>query len=169
MLGRMASSVVGKPLAMLSSDDVNPLSGNIENFSGDRRAETLIGVLSLGVGGPSRIEASLAKEGIPITAKGLALVEENLSTFMQFEENGAMLARLRGFFERGETATGPDANFYLHEIAEGTMRARGMTYESAHSAALGKYGVTEYDLYHPDVVDALPGSFNNSWRTYWGL
>lgn len=43
--------------------------------------------------------------------------------------------------------TGAEANFYLHEIAEGTLRARGMAYDAAHAAALEKYGVSNFSLY----------------------
>ena len=58
--------------------------------------------------------------------------------------------------------TGADANFYLHEAAEATMMGRGLGYDAAHAAALNKYGVSPFSLYHPDVIQANPGLFNST-------
>jgi len=44
-----------------------------------------------------------------------------------------------------------------------------MFYETAHAAALGKYGVSPFSLYHPEVIQQFPAAFNNAWRAYWGL
>lgn len=49
------------------------------------------------------------------------------------------------------------------------MMARGMTYDEAHAAALEKYGVSPFSVYHPDVVQANPGWLNQNWRNFWGL
>jgi hypothetical protein len=57
----------------------------------------------------------------------------------------------------------------MHELSEATMMRRGMPYNAAHEAALGKYGVSPYSVYHPDVISALPEFFNPSWFDFWGL
>lgn len=123
-----------------------------------------ITVLTLPIGG----EGALLR-GIPITARGLALVETNLARFERWGPNQAMVARLREAMRNGQRVSGADANFYIHEIAEGTYRARGLGYEAAHGAALGRYRMSPYSLYHPDVIAQFPGEFNAAWRAYWGL
>lgn len=55
------------------------------------------------------------------------------------------------------------------KISESTMMGRGMSYESAHAAAIEKYGVSPFSLYHPEVIQQFPGEFNNAWRAYWGI
>jgi hypothetical protein len=40
---------------------------------------------------------------------------------------------------------------------------------AAHQQALDALGHVEVDLYHPDVILALPSSFSDAWRRYWGL
>jgi hypothetical protein len=57
----------------------------------------------------------------------------------------------------------------MHEAAEATLMARGLAYETAHAMAIQKYGVSQYSVYHPSVVAALPQWFNNNWRTFWGI
>ncbi len=42
-------------------------------------------------------------------------------------------------------------------------------YNAAHAAALQKYGVSPFSLYHADVIQANPGAFNDAFRRYWGL
>ena len=69
----------------------------------------------------------------------------------------------------GQRVSGADANYYIHEIAEGTSRARGLGYDPAHAAALGKYRMSPYSLYHPDVIAKFPDEFNDAFRAYWGL
>lgn len=60
------------------------LSGNIENFSGDKKAVAVIGILSLGLGGEARAEASMAKE----VARGFKTV----GRWMSKEEHELMLS-----------------------------------------------------------------------------
>ncbi len=119
-----------------------------------------------GVGPAAKTEA---KAGITITARGLAIVEKHLALFGDDAANAAMVARLRSALDTGRRVTSADANFYLHELAEATMMRNGMSYETAHAAALGKYGVSNYALYHPEVIGSNPGLFNNAWRAFWGL
>lgn len=46
---------------------------------------------------------------------------------------------------------------------------RGLSYEAAHAGALGKYGISPFSVYHPDVIMANPGAFNSNWLSFWGL
>jgi hypothetical protein len=45
----------------------------------------------------------------------------------------------------------------------------GIMPSAAHQQALDALGHVEVDLYHPDVILALPSSFSDAWRRYWGL
>ncbi len=107
--------------------------------------------------------------GIRLSQKGLDLVGNHLSQFEEFGGNSGMMQRLQDAFAAGQKVTGADANFYLHEASEATMMGRGLGYDAAHSAALGKYGVTEFNLYHPEVIQANSTLFNNAWRAAAGL
>jgi hypothetical protein len=80
-----------------------------------------------------------------------------------------MLQRLRSAMEAGRTVTGADAVFYTHEAAEATMMGRGMAYDVAHAAALSKYQVSPFSVYHPEVIQTLPEQFNPNWRAFWRL
>jgi RHS repeat-associated protein len=57
ILGNMAA-----PFALFTENNVNPLTGYIENFNGDKKAEAAIGILTLGIGSGARGEAALVKE-----------------------------------------------------------------------------------------------------------
>jgi RHS repeat-associated protein len=74
IIGRIVSETVGTPIALFNKNDVNPLSGNIENFAGDKKAEAVIGILSLGIGG-SRAEGAVLKEVKVFSKEKQALVE----------------------------------------------------------------------------------------------
>ncbi|NJK91117.1 MAG: hypothetical protein HC904_04355 [Blastochloris sp.] len=80
-----------------------------------------------------------------------------------------MMQRLRTAQANGQKVTGADANFYLHEASEATMMGRGMSYDAAHAAALQKYNVSPFSLYHPEVIQANPGIFGTGFKNYWGL
>lgn len=80
-----------------------------------------------------------------------------------------MLQRLEKALANGDKLTGADASFYLHGVAESTMMAAGMDYKAAHEAAFAKYNVSEFTVYHPEVVEALSQWFNSSWKEFWGL
>jgi filamentous hemagglutinin len=96
-------------------------------------------------------------------------VGNHLAQFGDDAANAGMMQRLQDAFAAGQRATGADANFYLHEASEATMMGRGLSYDAAHAAALEKYGVSNFSLYHPEVIQANPGLFNNAWRAFWGL
>lgn len=78
-----------------------------------------------------------------------------------------MIQRLRNALARGERIRGADASFYMHEIYESTLMNRGMLYDWAHHAALERYGVSAYSVYHPDVIRMHPESFNSNWVDFW--
>jgi hypothetical protein len=48
--GSLVSEVVGKPIAVFREDNVNPFSGHMENFNGDKTAEVFINTVTLGLG-----------------------------------------------------------------------------------------------------------------------
>jgi hypothetical protein len=48
------------------------------------------------------------------------------------------------------------------------MMARGMSYDAAHAAALEKYGVSPFSLYHPEVIQANPEILGSGFKNYWG-
>jgi hypothetical protein len=128
-------------------------------------AETTGGVL---IGAGTAAAASRAVPGgIRITEEGLDIATRHLAQFGEHAPNQAMLDRLGSAV--GSRVTGADANFYLHEISEATMMGRGMSYEAAHAAAIEKYGVSPFSLYHPEVIQRFPAEFNNAWRAFWGI
>jgi hypothetical protein len=116
----------------------------------------------------------LAGRQVSVSSKGLERVETHLSHFDVVPENRLMLDRLRSALAEGRPIEGADASFYIHELSESAkMRPlvnQGMrfqdAYEIAHPAALGKYQVSPYSVYHPDVIRAVnlaePGSFNQN-------
>ncbi|MDB6022756.1 MAG: hypothetical protein JWQ04_2613 [Pedosphaera sp.] len=62
-----------------------------------------------------------------------------------------MMQNLQDAFSAGQKVTGANANFYLHEASEATFMGNGLSYDAAHAAALGKYGVSPFSLYTPEV------------------
>jgi hypothetical protein len=44
-----------------------------------------------------------------------------------------------------------------------------MAYEAEHAQALAKYGVSDFSVYHPDVIRAMPNVFHSNWRGFWGI
>jgi hypothetical protein len=42
----------------------------------------------------------------------------------------------------------------------------GMSYEDVHQAALEKYGVSPFSVYHPDVIRDYPEYFNQFWLNF---
>jgi hypothetical protein len=105
-------------------------------------------------------------KSIIVSQKGLNIVKTHLAKFEDFDGNKMMFERLEKALANGEKLTGADASFYLHEVAESTMMAAGMEYKAAHEAAFAKYEVSEFSVYHPEVVQALSQWFNNSWKDF---
>jgi filamentous hemagglutinin len=88
----------------------------------------------------------------------------------------------------GTSVSGADAVFYTHELTEATQMQRTLTglgleynsenvianYYDIHSAALTKYGVSPWSVYHPDAIataDALAGTrtMNPKYYEFWGV
>ena len=103
------------------------------------------------------------------TQEGLDTIKKHLSGDMQADFNDAMIARIEKTFKEGGKLEGPDAEFYRHELEEFRLMKQGLDYGTAHTAALDKYGVTEFDLYHPDVIKEMPKLFSPAWFEYWGI
>lgn len=133
-----------------------------------RAVEGATGAFSPGanIGGDLGI---FAERELTVTPKGLDLVRGHLAQFGDVPANTAMLERLEGAMASGQRVTGADGIFYTHEAAEATMMGRGLSYDVAHAAALEKYGVSPYSVYHPDVIKALPDHFNSNWSKFWGI
>lgn len=112
---------------------------------------------------------NLAGREVRLSQRGVDLVENHLSQFGRHEQNVQMVARLRGALQNGQRVSGADASFYLHEAAEATMMRRGVLYDAAHDAALRKYDVSPFSVYHPEVIQSNPGLFNPNWRAFWGI
>ena len=106
---------------------------------------------------------------VRVSQKGLDLVDSHLAQFGYIEQNAMMMDRLRSAANSGAKVNGADASFYMHEAAEATKMAKGLGYDAAHAAALNKYGVSKFSVYHPSVIKALPQWFNNNWRSFWGI
>ena len=120
--------------------------------------------------GEALVEKLAAEKGaVRISQKGLDLIVDHLAQFEDYAPNAGMIQRLQDAFAAGQKVTGADANFYLHEASEATMMARGLIYDVAHAAALEKFGVSNFSLYHPKIIQAFPALFNNAWRAFWGL
>jgi RHS repeat-associated protein len=163
--GFVAGASVGAPIAgALESRAV----GTTTAVVGKNLASRGTGAFIEGVGGGEGL-GKLADKAIQVSEKGLAIVEEHLAQFGPVPENTAMIGRLRSALSAGERISGADASFYMHEVSEATMMGRGMSYEAAHATALAKYGVSPYSVYHPEVIQSLPSSFNANWLKFWGL
>jgi RHS repeat-associated protein len=118
--------------------------------------------------------------GVVVTAAGVKRIAEHLSRFA--DEHGGpfgapyneeMLHRLEGI--AGKLVTGcqispEDANFYEHELYEAQLMDQGYSYDEAHSLALKRYGVTEYDLYAREVYEKYRSWMGTpEWDEYWGI
>jgi hypothetical protein len=116
--------------------------------------------------------AGLNQQGVDTIGQHLRrpIFNNEYGTGMDYPPNKAMVDRLQSAVSQGcGCIDGPDANFYLHETYENALMNQGWGYDDAHQRALSNYGVTEYDLYHPDVIQAYPEHFNDSWFDYYGI
>ncbi len=113
---------------------------------------------------------------INVTQKGLDLIQKHLSRpelddALSDPANQAMIGRLKSALGSSSSCkiSGADANFYLHEISEYTLMNEGLSYPVAHQAALDKYAVSTFSLFHPDVIQELSVWFNEKYFHFWGL
>lgn len=122
----------------------------------------------------------LENKSIRVTPAGITIIENHLTNvFFQDEsgniypQNRAMIDRLKQAMKAGRRVKGADASFYMHEISEATKMRRKPyieeVYIRAHQSALGKYQVSPFSLYHPDVIAAYPQYFNRNWRRFWEM
>lgn len=108
--------------------------------------------------------------GVKPTQKGVDNVKDHISSNnFDSPENSAMIERLQNAVNKGQKIYGADKNFYMHELKEMTLMRGGMGYDAAHKAALAYYNVSNYALYHPSVIAALPEYFSTGFFNYWGI
>jgi RHS repeat-associated protein len=118
---------------------------------------------------------SLSGRQFRVSARDLALIEQHLSRHdlddaLAVPENIAMMQRLRAAAASGRNITGADASFYFHELTEARLMNQGMSYNDAHQLALDEFGVSNFSVYHPDVINELGTEyFNKNWFRFWGI
>jgi RHS repeat-associated protein len=167
VLGSGVAWIMTQPGLILAGYDVALGEGGIVLTGGGLAIQGTGAFLDGAAGGAGF--GKLAGKLIQVSEKGISLIEEHLAQFGVVKANTAMIGRLRAALSAGETIGGADASFYMHEVSEATMMGRGIPYEAAHAGALGKYGVSPYSVYHPEVIQSNAGSFNSGWRAFWGL
>lgn len=104
-----------------------------------------------------------------VTEKGLNIVKSHLAQFGDDAGNAGMIQRLENSIANGRRVTGPDRNFYMHELKEATLMRRGMPYNSAHPEAIRWDRVSPFELYHPEVIKANPTIFNPNFLEFWRI
>jgi hypothetical protein len=109
----------------------------------------------------------LSNAKIFVSEKGLARVEQHLAEFGYWEINEVMLTRIRNALATGTPLTEADAVFYTHELAESQYMSSGMTYEDAHLAAFGKYDVSPFSVYPPEVVEQFKTELSPGYTNFW--
>lgn len=97
----------------------------------------------------------LSGKSINVTEKGLNIVKSHIATFDEYGPNNAMINRLQNSLIKGKQVTGADASFYMHEFSESNLMSKGFGYDQAHAAALSKYGVSPFSVYHPEVLNMV--------------
>ena len=129
---------------------------------------------------PDSIPGGLVREGLGeisgnqyhITQQHIDIVEHHLFHSGRFEpdpSNAAMIGRLQNALNRGETITGADASFLLHELNESMLMRRGLDYNRAHREAIALYRINDFSVYHPDVIRQFAESFGSSWFRFWDI
>jgi hypothetical protein len=117
----------------------------------------------------------IGRRTIRVTEKGLNIVYQHLAKFDEFAPNLKMIERLKQAVLFGEKISGADANFYLHEIAEATKmkslsgQVFSDAYTVAHKYAIEKYGVSEFGLYHYDVIENFKEMFSRGYFNFWEI
>jgi RHS repeat-associated protein len=144
--------------ALMGFGAASEFAGNEEWF-GARGAASGRDFDPASAGGPIR---ALSTEGVKVTPRGIAAVEQHLARFGADEANEAMVARLRGIAAGDLEPTASDLNFYTHELRE-SVRYRRLgfptgnpgheVWNNAHTATLEDYGLTPGPgvLYHPSI------------------
>jgi RHS repeat-associated protein len=115
-----------------------------------------------------------------VSEKGIRTIESHLSrpdfidsftgnTALEEPENATMLARLWSALEEGRPISGSDASFYFHELYENTLMEDGIIGTEAHQAAINRYGVSPFSIYHPDAIMANPAAFGPPYFEFWRI
>ncbi len=148
--GRIAGNMAA-PLALFTANNVNPLTGNIENLNGDKRAEAAIGILTLGMGSGARGEAAVAKELKPFAlglGEGLAKFAKGLGATTYKELADPVN------WKSGVLAALADAKRIVHFNLDGVDIWKGV-----QRAASGRGGATDWELLqikqNPQFWDSL--------------
>jgi hypothetical protein len=108
-------------------------------------------------------EFFIEKEKLEIIKKHL---DEN---FGYYEFNKMMIDRLQQALDNNQKINRAEACFYFHELKEAELMERGYSYQEAHNESLQYYNVSNYSLYHPDVILACSEWFNSNYRKFWGI
>lgn len=119
----------------------------------------------------------LVKEGLgkisgntyQVTQENINAINDHLSKMDPSYANTEMINRLKAALMNDSSISGADASFYLHEQKEAQLMQSGMGYNQAHQAALDFYEVSNFSVYHPDVIKMQPGYWNNGWFNFWGI
>lgn len=45
----------------------------------------------------------------------------------------------------------------------------GMSCDEVHRAALDFFEVSDFSVYHPDVIQMRPMEWNRLWKQFWGI
>jgi len=106
-----------------------------------------IGAYNAGASGTGVGLGRLADRSIDVSERGLNLVKGHLARFAELYDsipyNDAMIGRLQN--------------------------ALDAAYDVAHSAALAKYDVSPFSVYHPDIIQAFRADFSPAFRRFWGI
>jgi RHS repeat-associated protein len=169
---------LGKNLAIeiLSAGIGKALEVGLSYLRGATSTGRATGAFASGASGGSGL-GIFSERQIRVSQKGLQLVERHLARFGHWPENEAMLGRLRAALAGGRSISGADAIFYTHEASEATKMAKLIqqgasadeAYEIAHEAALQKYDVSKFSVYHADVIHDLAERFNSNWKAFWKI
>jgi hypothetical protein len=123
-------------------------------------------------GNPGWGLGKLEGKEFPVTEENVSKIEQHLSKDMFTvdgeiaPENAKMIERLRTALAEGKPISGADASFYFHELTEANlMDNEGLDYDVAHRMALDYYHVSDFSVYHPDVIREF--GFNKNWLKFW--
>ncbi|MGH7192445.1 MAG: hypothetical protein ACREJM_02805, partial [Candidatus Saccharimonadales bacterium] len=137
------------------------------------------GAFMEGAAGGEGLGVFAAGRQLTVTEQGLAMLERHLANpfFDQVPYNAAMIARLRNALAAGQRISGADGIFYTHELYEATRMQKLLqagksleeAYDIAHAAALRRYGVSPFSVYHPEVISQFSEWFGPGWSKFWGF
>ncbi len=144
----------------------------LKNNNSNHKIRT--GAHSSGVNSSGNGLGKLANKELNVSEKGLNIVKNHINQFETYQPNVDMIRRLENAMKNGEKITGADASFYMHELAESYIMedlTKTMDFESAydiaHSLALSKYEVSQFSVYHPEVIANNSSQFSLAWKRFW--